>query len=39
LREQIALCVGEANGCEYCLAAHTVIGKNAGLGEVEIYQN
>jgi AhpD family alkylhydroperoxidase len=37
MREQIALCVGEANGCEYCLSAHTVMGQNAGLNEKEIY--
>jgi uncharacterized peroxidase-related enzyme len=35
LREQIALVVGEANGCEYCLAAHTALGKGAGLTEQE----
>ncbi len=31
LREQLALTVGEANGCDYCLAAHTMLGKAAGL--------
>ena len=31
LREQIALAVAEANQCEYCLAAHSLLGKNAGL--------
>lgn len=31
LREQIALAVGEANGCDYCLAAHSAIGKSLGL--------
>ncbi|HSR63884.1 MAG TPA: carboxymuconolactone decarboxylase family protein [Gammaproteobacteria bacterium] len=35
LREQIALLVGEANNCEYCVAAHTVLGKGAGLSEEE----
>lgn len=35
LREQIALLVGEANGCNYCVAAHTAIGKGAGLSEQE----
>ncbi len=35
LREQIALVVGETNGCEYCLAAHTALGKGAGLSEQE----
>ena len=31
LREQIALVVSETNGCGYCLAAHTAIGKSVGL--------
>jgi uncharacterized peroxidase-related enzyme len=35
LREQIALVVGETNGCDYCLAAHTAFGKRAGLSEQE----
>lgn len=36
-RERIALAVAEANGCDYCLAAHSYIGKNvAKLTEVEI---
>ena len=30
-REVIALAVGQANGCEYCLSAHTLTGKGAGL--------
>ncbi len=33
LREQIALVVGETNGCEYCVSAHTTIGRIAGLTE------
>jgi uncharacterized peroxidase-related enzyme len=32
-REQIALAVGEQNDCAYCVAAHSVIGRKAGLGE------
>ena len=32
-REAFQLAVSEANGCEYCLAAHTFIGKNDGLTE------
>lgn len=36
LREQIALVVGEANGCEYCLSAHSAIGRMVGLSEEEI---
>lgn len=31
VREQIALAVGEANQCEYCLAAHATIGRSLGL--------
>lgn len=38
LREQIALLVSQENNCGYCLAAHTIIGKGAGLGEKEILQ-
>lgn len=37
LREQIALVVGETNACDYCLAAHTALGKRAGLSEQETY--
>lgn len=36
LREQLALTVAEANGCQYCLAAHTAIGRIVGLSEQEI---
>ena len=35
LREQIALVVGEANACGYCVAAHTASGKRSGLTEEE----
>ncbi len=31
VREQLALAVAESNGCEYCLAAHSLLGKGAGL--------
>jgi uncharacterized peroxidase-related enzyme len=30
LGEQIAVAVADRNGCEYCLAAHTMLGKKAG---------
>ncbi len=33
LREQIALAVAGANGCEYCASAHTAAGKGTGLDE------
>ena len=35
-REQIALAVAQANSCEYCLSAHTAIGKMTGLKPEEI---
>lgn len=35
-REGIALAVAQKNSCEYCLAAHTAIGKMVGLTEQEI---
>lgn len=31
LGEQIAVAVANRNACEYCLAAHTVLGREAGL--------
>jgi uncharacterized peroxidase-related enzyme len=30
-REQIALAVGQANECDYCVSAHSALGKLAGL--------
>lgn len=30
-REQIALAVAQENACEYCVSAHTAIGRGAGL--------
>ncbi|HMD44240.1 MAG TPA: carboxymuconolactone decarboxylase family protein [Candidatus Acidoferrum sp.] len=36
LHEEIALEVGEQNACEYCLSAHTAIGKMTGLTNSEI---
>src|SRR4051812_41080042 len=35
-REAIALAVAEANGCDYCLSAHSVLGKGAGLSDADI---
>ena len=37
LHEQIALTVAEANGCNYCLAAHTLLGKGAGLAADDVF--
>ena len=36
VREQIALVVGQVNSCRYCVAAHAVFGKGAGLNTEEI---
>lgn len=36
VREQIALTVGEANGCDYCLSAHSQIGASQGLSQQQI---
>ena len=36
LREQIALTTAEVNGCEYCLSAHSLIGRSAGLTPAEV---
>jgi len=35
-REAVALAVSQANRCEYCLSAHTAIGKGAGLDDGSI---
>ena len=37
-RESIALAVGQANACQYCLSAHTLLGKGAGLSPSDIAQ-
>ncbi|NUU02973.1 carboxymuconolactone decarboxylase family protein [Herbaspirillum robiniae] len=41
LGEQIAVAIANRNRCEYCLAAHTVLGQNAGataaqMGEAQV---
>lgn len=36
LREQISLTVGQANECDYCVAAHSAIGQKTGLSVTEI---
>ena len=39
-RERIALAVAQANGCDYCLSAHTYLGLNlAKIDEAEIALN
>ncbi len=36
LREQIALATAQSNACDYCLSAHSLIGKGAGLDAADI---
>jgi len=38
-QESIALVVAQSNGCDYCLAAHSTIGKMIGSPEEEILLN
>jgi uncharacterized peroxidase-related enzyme len=38
-RERIALALAQQNSCEYCLSAHTAIGRKAGLNGAEIEAN
>lgn len=35
-REAIALAIGQANKCQYCVSAHTLLGGKAGLKETDI---
>lgn len=39
LREQIALTVAGANGCDYCASAHTTLGKMHKVSENELFEN
>jgi uncharacterized peroxidase-related enzyme len=36
VRQQIALFVSQQNDCEYCLSAHTLIGRHAGLSREQV---
>ena len=38
-KERIALTIAEQNACEYCVSAHSAIGKKAGLTGSEIEAN
>ncbi|MCW8880494.1 MAG: peroxidase-related enzyme [Kangiellaceae bacterium] len=38
-KERIALALAEQNACEYCVSAHTAIGRKAGLSSAEIEAN
>jgi uncharacterized peroxidase-related enzyme len=36
VREQIAIAVAQENGCDYCLSAHTAIGKMIGVTDAQL---
>jgi uncharacterized peroxidase-related enzyme len=38
-RERIAVAIAEVNGCDYCLSAHTYLGKHAKLDDAELAAN
>ncbi len=38
-RERIALAVAEQNSCQYCVSAHTAIGRKVGLDNAEMLAN
>jgi uncharacterized peroxidase-related enzyme len=38
-RERIALTLAQQNACQYCVSAHTAIGRKVGLNGVEIEAN
>jgi uncharacterized peroxidase-related enzyme len=39
MQERIALAVAEGNACQYCVSAHTAIGRHAGLANDEMALN
>jgi uncharacterized peroxidase-related enzyme len=38
-RERLALAIAEQNACQYCLSAHTAIGRKVGLDDLEMRAN
>ena len=36
LQEQIAIAIAEANACDYCLSAHSALGRGAGLSDEQL---
>lgn len=38
-QERIALAIAEGNACQYCVSAHTAVGRRAGLTEEEMLLN
>jgi uncharacterized peroxidase-related enzyme len=39
LQEQIALTIAESNSCDYCLSAHTALGRGAGLSDEQLAES
>lgn len=39
LQEQIALAVAETNACDYCLSAHTALGRGVGLSDEQLIES
>ncbi len=39
MQERVALAVAEGNACQYCVSAHTAIGRHAGLSNEEMLLN
>ena len=39
MQERIALATAEGNSCDYCVSAHTAIGRHAGLSNAEMLLN
>ncbi len=39
MQERIALAIAEGNSCQYCVSAHTAIGRGAGLSNEEMQLN
>lgn len=38
-RERIAIALADENACQYCLSAHTAIGRKAGLSDADMAAN
>src|SRR5439155_15158406 len=36
LQERLALAIAEANACDYCLSAHSLLGHGAGLSDDQV---
>lgn len=38
-RERVAIAIADENACQYCLSAHTAIGRKAGLSDADMAAN